>query len=225
MLAPTSAAQRTREMPGRRPLHPAGGKAAKVSSTAVRKWIDGTEPRADAAMTIDDLRSVVVVLLEAGFEPARVRSWFLSRDRQWLEDERPLDCLSRMPITVLSAANDAAMIHRFGPEAACTGWLKDSPDSATRGSGNGMWGGTPMWGFSAFSLLAVHGGPTISGTRCLSEGSQSAACQGHITPVPRLVSRIAAHLPASPRAANWLDRPVWLCEAMRERYCYRGDRI
>jgi hypothetical protein len=97
---------------------PLVAKAAKVSSTAVRKWIDGTEPRADAAMTIDDLRSVVVVLLEAGFEPARVRSWFLSRNRAWLEGERPLDRLSRTPISVLSAANDAAMIHRFGSEAA-----------------------------------------------------------------------------------------------------------
>ena len=106
---------------------PLVAKAAKVSSTAVRKWIDGTEPRADAAMTIDDLRSVVVVLLEAGFEPARVRSWFLSRDREWLEDERPLDCLSRIPITVLSAANDAAMIHRFGPEAAAR-VVETSPD-------------------------------------------------------------------------------------------------
>ena len=106
---------------------PLVAKAAKVSSTAVRKWIDGTEPRADAAMTIDDLRSVVVVLLEAGFEPARVRSWFLSRDRAWLEGERPLDCLSRTPITVLSAANDAAMIHRFGPEAAAR-VVETSPD-------------------------------------------------------------------------------------------------
>jgi hypothetical protein len=102
-------------------------KAVRVSSTAVRKWIDGTEPRAEAAMAIDDLRSVVVVLLEAGFEPARVRSWFLSRDRDWLEGESPLGCLSRTPITVLSAANDAAMIRRFGPEAAAR-VVETSPD-------------------------------------------------------------------------------------------------
>jgi hypothetical protein len=89
-----------------------------VTATAVRKWIGGTEPRADAAAAIDDLRSIVVVLLEVGFEPARVRNWLVSRNRDWLDGERPADNVLRKPITVLSAANDAAMAHRFGPGAA-----------------------------------------------------------------------------------------------------------
>jgi hypothetical protein len=96
---------------------PLVAKTAGVSATAVRKWLKGTEPRPETAMAIDDLRSVVVVLLEAGFEPARIRSWFFTRNPQWLDNERPIDCLISRPIMVLSAANDAAMIHRFGPSA------------------------------------------------------------------------------------------------------------
>jgi hypothetical protein len=85
-------------------------KTIKVSYTAVRKWQNGTEPRADLAMAIDDLRSVVAVLLEAGFEPSRIRSWLLSRDRVWLKGKRPIDCLADRPVEVLSAAKEAAAI-------------------------------------------------------------------------------------------------------------------
>jgi hypothetical protein len=97
---------------------PMVARAAGVSLTAVRKWIEGTEPRADAAMAIDDLRSVVVVLLEAGFEPARIHSWLGSRDREWLDENRPIDCIRRKPMSVLSAANDAVNMHRFGAQSA-----------------------------------------------------------------------------------------------------------
>jgi hypothetical protein len=94
---------------------PLVAKAIEVSYTAVRKWQNGTEPRADVAMAIDDLRSVVVVLLEAGFEPSRIRSWLLSRDRARLSGERPIDCLADRPVPVLSAATKAAMVHTVGP--------------------------------------------------------------------------------------------------------------
>jgi hypothetical protein len=97
---------------------PLVAQAASVSPTAVRKWINGTEPRPKTAMAIDDLRGVVVVLLKGGFEPARIRSWLFTRDHHWLEDKRPVDCLASNPIMVLSAANDAVMVHRFGPSAA-----------------------------------------------------------------------------------------------------------
>jgi hypothetical protein len=97
---------------------PLVAKTAGVSSTAVRKWMKGAQPRAEMAMAIDDLRSVVVVLLDAGLERERIRSWLFTRNPQWLENERPIDSLSRHPILVLSAANDAAMVHRFGPSAA-----------------------------------------------------------------------------------------------------------
>jgi hypothetical protein len=79
---------------------PLVAKAIEVSYTAVRKWQNGTEPRADVAMAIDDLRSVVVVLLEAGFEPSRIRSWLLSRDRARLKGQRPIDCLVDRPVPV-----------------------------------------------------------------------------------------------------------------------------
>lgn len=101
-----------------------GGKlvarAADVSPTAVRNWTEGAEPRTDAAMTIDDLRSVVFLLVEGGFESERIRSWLLSRNRDWLESKRPIDEISRVPSVVLAAAHDAIAVHRFGPEAAAS---------------------------------------------------------------------------------------------------------
>lgn len=92
--------------------------ATGVSATSVRKWMDGTEPRRDAARVIDDLRQVVLVLLESGFEPARIKSWLLSRDSNSLDGERPLECVSIMPGKVLRAANSAVITHRSGPDPA-----------------------------------------------------------------------------------------------------------
>lgn len=86
-------------------------KILMVSSTAVRKWLNGTEPGTDLAMTIDDLRSVAVIFLEAGFEPARIRSWFLSRDPKSLGGKRPVACLARSPAKVLGAAREAVKSH------------------------------------------------------------------------------------------------------------------
>lgn len=106
-------------------------RAAGVSPTAVRNWIEGAAPRTDAAMTIDDMRSVVAVLLRGGFEPERVRSWLLSRNPDWLEGERPIDEISRVPAVVLAAAHDAVTVHRFGPAAAASaenGPLELRPD-------------------------------------------------------------------------------------------------
>lgn len=106
-------------------------RATGVSSTAVRNWVEGAEPRTDAAMTIDDLRSAVAVLLEGGFEPERVRSWMLSRNRDWLEDKRPIDEISRVPTVVLGAAQDALTVQRHGPDAAASvenGPLKMKPE-------------------------------------------------------------------------------------------------
>jgi hypothetical protein len=93
-------------------------RVAGVTPTAVRNWMDGSEPRTDAAMTIDDLRSVVATLLDGEFEPNRVRSWLLSRNQDWLQGARPLDEISRVPAVVLGAAGDAVVVHRYGPEAA-----------------------------------------------------------------------------------------------------------
>lgn len=95
-------------------------RVAGVTSAAVRNWMDGAEPRTDAAMTIDDLRSVVAILLDGEFEPNRVKSWLLSRNQDWLQGARPLDEISRVPAVVLGAASDAVMVHRYGPEAAAS---------------------------------------------------------------------------------------------------------
>lgn len=99
---------------------PLVARAAGVSPKAVRNWADGAEPRTDAAMTIDDLRSVVAALIEGGFEPRRVKSWLLSRNSDWLGGKRPIDEISRVPAVVLGAAHDALTVHRFGPEAAAS---------------------------------------------------------------------------------------------------------
>jgi hypothetical protein len=95
-------------------------RATGVSPTAVKNWIDGTEPRTDAMMAIDDLRSVVAALLDSGFEPERVRSWLLSRNEDWLEGKRPIDEIAQVPTLVLGAAVDAVNIRRFGPDAAAS---------------------------------------------------------------------------------------------------------
>ena len=106
-------------------------KAASVSSTTIRNWIDGTEPRPDAAIAIDDLRSLALLLLEGGFEPPRIRSWLLSRDFDWLDGDRPLDQISLRPGTVLSAAQDAVNVHRLGPGASA---FENRSDASSNGS-------------------------------------------------------------------------------------------
>jgi hypothetical protein len=104
---------------------PLVARSAGVTPAAVRNWIDGAEPRTEAAMTIDDLRSLVAVLLEGGFEAGRVKSWLLSRNKDWLSDGRPIDEISRIPSVVLAAANDAVNVHRFGADAAAV--AEDGP--------------------------------------------------------------------------------------------------
>jgi hypothetical protein len=99
---------------------PLVARAASVTSTAVRNWMEGAEPRTDAAMTLDDLRSVVAVLLDGDFEPERIKSWLLSRNDDWLEAKRPIDEISRTPGLVLAAAHDAVAVRRFGPQAAAS---------------------------------------------------------------------------------------------------------
>lgn len=63
-----------------------------------------TEPRPDAAIALDDLRATAKVLLDGGLEPARIVSWLMSRDAASFENGRPIDCLRRSPVRVLSAA-------------------------------------------------------------------------------------------------------------------------
>jgi hypothetical protein len=99
---------------------PLVARAAGVSPAAVRNWIDGAEPRTDAAMALDDLRSVVAALVDGGFEPRRVKNWLLSRNSEWLAGERPIDEIARVPTMVLGAAHDAISVHRFGPEVAAS---------------------------------------------------------------------------------------------------------
>lgn len=114
-------------------------RATDVTPTAVRNWIDGAEPRTDAAMTIDDLRSLVATLLGSGFEPERARSWLLSRNEDWLEGKRPIDEISRVPSAVLAAAHDAVTVHRFGSDSAASlqgGPLPSMPGGESNKNGN-----------------------------------------------------------------------------------------
>lgn len=87
-------------------LHPAdiGTALGGTTASTLRNWIAGdTEPRADAAISLDDLRATARALLEAGLEPQRVVSWLISRDPRF-EGQRPIDILATTPTRVLSAA-------------------------------------------------------------------------------------------------------------------------
>jgi hypothetical protein len=87
-------------------LHPAdiGTAVGGATPSTLRNWIAGaTEPRADAAISLDDLRATARALLEGGLEPQRVVSWLISRDGRF-EGQRPIDILARRPTLVLSVA-------------------------------------------------------------------------------------------------------------------------
>lgn len=80
------------------------------SASTVRNWTTGgAEPRANTAIALDDLRLAAEILLDAGLPPKRVGVWLMSRNAQWLEGERPLDCIASTPMRVLSAAQETAI--------------------------------------------------------------------------------------------------------------------
>lgn len=77
--------------------------ATGASVSAVRNWLsDGVEPRADAAITLDDLRTVARILLDGGMEPARIGRWLTRRSTT--THARPLDEIASDPTSVIDSA-------------------------------------------------------------------------------------------------------------------------
>lgn len=84
-----------------------------VAANTIRSWADGSaEPRRSADRVLDDLRTVVVALDEAGVQGARAVRWLRSRNRAWLDNERPLDILRSDPLLVLAAAEEPELVEQ-----------------------------------------------------------------------------------------------------------------
>lgn len=80
------------------------------SASTLRNWTSAKiAPRPTTAITLDDLRLTAQVLLEGGLPPARIGSWLISRNAEWLAGERPIDCIATTPMRVLSAAQDTVI--------------------------------------------------------------------------------------------------------------------
>jgi transcriptional regulator with XRE-family HTH domain len=81
-----------------------------VSQSALRNWSSGSaQPRPDAAIVLDDLRTVAKVLLDGGIATDRAVSWLTSRDPDRFHDCRPLDLIRSEPMSVLAAAHGAVL--------------------------------------------------------------------------------------------------------------------
>jgi hypothetical protein len=84
-----------------------------VAENTIRNWADGAgDPRRAADRALDDLRTVVEALTEAGVEGSRAVNWLRSRNRAWLENERPLDVLRIDPLLVLAAAEEPTVLEQ-----------------------------------------------------------------------------------------------------------------
>lgn len=78
--------------------------AFEVAVSTVRNWQDGKgDPRAKAKRLVDDLRLAAVILSEAGLEGPEVGQWLRSRNRDALENQRPLELIASDPLRVLAA--------------------------------------------------------------------------------------------------------------------------
>ena len=81
--------------------------ALGVSENTVRNWAEGSaQPRRPVERALDDLRTVMVALDEAGIRAGRAVNWLRSRNRAWLGNERPLDVLADDPLLVFAAAEN-----------------------------------------------------------------------------------------------------------------------
>jgi hypothetical protein len=79
-----------------------------VSEATIRNWSEhATVPRNGAIRALDDLRTCVVALHEAGLEGERAVGWLTSRNLgKWLRGERPIDMLAVDPLLVLAAVQN-----------------------------------------------------------------------------------------------------------------------
>jgi hypothetical protein len=84
-----------------------------VAENTIRNWADGAaDPRRAADRVLDDLRTTVVALDEAGVRGSRAVNWLRSRNRAWLENGRPLDILRSDPLLVLAAAEEPELVEQ-----------------------------------------------------------------------------------------------------------------
>jgi hypothetical protein len=106
-----------------------------VSQSALRNWSAGSaQPRPDAAVALDDLRTVAKVLLDGGITRDRAVSWLTSRDPEQFHDCRPLDLIRSEPMSVLAAAHGAVLDahgRRRDPDAPA---LRPLPTTSSNGS-------------------------------------------------------------------------------------------
>lgn len=82
--------------------------ALGVSDATIRNWNDGTTvPRDGALRSLDDLRTAVLALHEAGIRGERAAQWLTSRNLgPWLQGARPIDVLRTDPLLALAAVQD-----------------------------------------------------------------------------------------------------------------------
>lgn len=119
LLAPTSTTpERLRGLLALGLTGAAVASAVGVSASALRNWTAGiAEPRADAAITLDDLRAAAKALLDGHVEPARVTSWLTSRTPRLRGNQRPLDLLATTPVEVLVAVHEHVLEGRLAASA------------------------------------------------------------------------------------------------------------
>lgn len=80
---------------------------AGVTESAVRNWSSGqAQPKANAAIIIEDLRTAAWTLLGSLRDPERVGSWFMRRHP--MIRERPIDVIASNPTQVIDLAFEEA---------------------------------------------------------------------------------------------------------------------
>jgi hypothetical protein len=83
-------------------------RTTSVTVSALRNWSSGqAEPRPEAAIALDDLRSTAKILLDDGMEPARVAHWLRGWNPQL--GARPLERVATAPADVRKAAQAASL--------------------------------------------------------------------------------------------------------------------
>jgi hypothetical protein len=92
-------------------IHPAIlADAVGVKVTSLRNWAsEQSQPRSDAAIALDDLRTTAKVLLDGGVAPERVSAWLMSRDPSRWEGMRPVEAIHVDPMEVLMAAHEVVL--------------------------------------------------------------------------------------------------------------------
>jgi hypothetical protein len=84
--------------------------AVGVRISTLRNWASGqSKPRFDAAIPLDDLRTVARILLDGGLEPGRVAAWLTSRDPELWHGLRPVEVVRHDPMDVIGTAHGVVL--------------------------------------------------------------------------------------------------------------------